>query len=201
MIMHKTDICGFRMCLVRLMYVYPISTWCTQSTTYWRCFNAHLYTAAVPTLSFLFPFKEEWRGLLKTDSGYLKDAGFALLSHSGKPWESPPLKYSLVSSTSLRTHPFQGTGRTASGRALAPEPSRATRNKPEVIRIFSENTPFSRWYTEFEMKWLNLNYENRNLELNPLNPNEGRHTNFDWFNTNARKETKPSWFHSINDPG
>jgi len=117
--MHQTDICGVRMCLVRLTYVYPISTWCTQSISHWRCFNAHLYTVAALTLSFLFPFKEEWRFLFKTDSVYLKDAGFALMGHSGKPWEFSPLKYPLVSSTSLRTHPFQGIGRTASGAALS----------------------------------------------------------------------------------
>jgi len=39
--------------------------------------------------------------LLKTDGGYPRDAGVFFI-HDGKPWEFPPRKHPLVSSTSLR---------------------------------------------------------------------------------------------------
>ena len=45
----------------------------------------------------------ESRVLLKTDSGYPRDAGvFFHHRDDGKPWEFPPLWHPLVSSTSLR---------------------------------------------------------------------------------------------------
>ena len=71
--------------------------------------------------------------LLKTDGGYPRDAGVFFI-HDGKPWEFPPLSHPLVSSTSLRPRPFRGTGRAASGGALAPELPRAICSRPEPIR-------------------------------------------------------------------
>jgi len=54
----------------------------------------------------------------------------------GNPLESPPPQHPSVSSTSLRPHALQGTGRAASGGALAPEPPRATGVGPEFPRVF-----------------------------------------------------------------
>jgi len=41
------------------------------------------------------------------------------LIHDGKPWEFSPFEHPLVNSTSLHPRPFRGTGRAASGGALA----------------------------------------------------------------------------------
>jgi len=58
-----------------------------------------------------------------------------LLIHDGKAWEFPPFQHPLVNSTSLRPRPFQGTGRVASGGALASEVLRATGVRPESLKI------------------------------------------------------------------
>jgi len=49
------------------------------------------------------------RRVFKTDGGYSQDAGVAHVDHPGKPCKYPLLQHPLVSSTSVRPRPIQGT--------------------------------------------------------------------------------------------